>query len=447
VVLSGTGLGIESSFELLSSGAAKHGVHPRLVGTTSAFDVESLRAAVRERGYVGAVHDDVLKLFSGRPRFGMRLAEALVLEKPIEGTAKNISDGMQIVLAKLKILPAGSAANAKTLYGEFRFAAMEWVLKGQGGVTRHGEVALEQGVCAISVKGTGSNSTSTFVIEEPLVTRAFADLPEADFEGVSNETHAHIGLMFEDYVAFHAQELCAVLDDRALGKINDSFCGPWTVAKPAGDERRGTQCNDRDEPAAIRELLDVAAQGRKGISLVFPGTAMGADLVVAARRPDGRRLLLFVQTKACMTASTPEAMRSLRLPYRQSRDSASPSVPALSVPAVKALDAEIFTDDVSVVFLVFKYPANSTKAYNRAKEYVYTEFTEPNPASRSRTRSANPSSSSSSSSTSSPSPKTKLCLEVVVDASNAQSLLGSMGHGLRAMEGVKKARESAFVDE
>ena len=35
-------------------------------------------------------------------------------------------------------------------------------------------------------------------------------------------------------------------------------------------------------------MLEVALKGGKGISLVFPGTAMGADLVIAARRPDDR---------------------------------------------------------------------------------------------------------------------------------------------------------------
>ena len=430
VVLSGTGLGIESSFELLASGAAKHGVHPRLVGTTSTFNVDSLRAAVKTRGYAGQVDDDVLRLFSGRPRFGMRLAEALVLGKPVESAANDVSAGLGKVLQKLKVVPVGSPANAKTLYGEFRFAAMEWVLKGQGGVTQHGEVALEQGVCAISMRSSGSEST--FVIEEPLVIRAFADLPDADFESVTNETDAHIGLMFEDYVAFHAEELCGLLDIRDLGKINDSFRGPWTLAKPAGDERRGERCVDGDEPTAIREMLEVALKGGKGLSLVFPGTAMGADLVIAARRPDGRILLLFVQVKACLKKSTPEALRSLRLPYHQNREK-SPSVPAGSVPALQALNDEIFRSDVSVVFLVFKYPADSARAYNRFQTHEYTEFLEPLPSgSRSRRAKAKP--------------RTKQCLEVVVDASNAQELLTMMKDGLNKMAGVKRLRRSAFLD-
>lgn len=437
VVLAGTGLGIESSWELLASGAAKENVEPRLVGATSIFNVETLRAALQARGVAAAadVDDETLRLYTGRPRFGMRLAAALVLEEDPVTTAESVARDLRKVLSRLKTRPAGSSVNAKTLYGEFRFAAMQWVLKGQGGISRHGEVALEQGVCAIvTTKVSGNTGMFRFTIAEPLMTRAFTDLPEADFEGVTNETDAHLGLMFEDYVAFHAAELCAVLEDRRIIgnkaiKLRAEFQGPWKLADAAGDERRGVRCADNEEPAALREMLERARTQGRGIHLLFPGTAMGADLVVVARRADGRLLLLFVQLKACLKTSTPEAMRSLRLPYRQNRESASPSVPEGSIAAVKALDAEIFRDDVSVVLMVFKYPANSQGGYDRAKEATYAQYVDP-PPPKSRARA----------------PRTKTVLELVVDSSNALELLAGLGDGLRAMEGVKQAKASAFVE-
>jgi hypothetical protein len=418
-------LGIESSFALLASGAAKHDVRPRLVGITTTLTVDSLRAALAARGYTGEVTDDVLRLFSGRPRFGMRLAEALILQKPVESAAKDIVLGFDSVLQKLKTTPFTSAANSKSMYGEFRFAAMEWVLKGQGGVLRYGHTGLEQGICAISTQRTHGSATS-FVIEEPLVTRAFADLPEADFEGINRESDAEIGHMFEDYTAFHAQELCDALDARQLGKIDDVFRGPWILAEPAGDERRGTLCRDGEEPARIHDMLALQ-EGHKGWSLVFPGTAMGADLVIVARRRDNRRLLLFVQTKACLKKSTTEALLSLRWPYHQNRGTPlSRNVPPKIAKALKALQNAMFNDQVSVVFMVFKYPANS-KTTERAKKYTYTEVMS---GTKSRAQ-----------------PRTKECLEVVVDKTNAQTLLTDMKAGLDAMEDVKKMRRELFVDE
>lgn len=437
VVLAGTGLGIQSSWEMMVSGAAKHNIVPRLVGTTSSFDVSSLRAAVQARGYAGAVDDDTLNLFSGRPRFGMRLAEALVLGTGPKKAADDIMRELRELLGTLRFRPAESDEGSKTFYGEFRFAAMEWVLKGQGGVTRHGEVALEQGVCAISVMHVAGDA-STFVIKEPLVVRAFADLADAEFEGITNESDANIGLMFENYVAFHAAELCAVLDDRRIMgnkaiKSRAEFQGPWKLADAAGDERRGMQCSDGEEPAALRKMLECARTQSRGIHLLFPGTAMGADLVVVARRADGRLLLLFVQLKACLKTSTPDAMRSLRLPYRQNRESASPSVPDGRVAAVKALDAEIFRDDVSVVLMVFKYPANSQSGYDRAKEATYTAYVDSVPAESPGRAQAPPATAA----------RSKTVLELVVDSSNAAELLAGLRNGLKKMSDVKQVRARA----
>lgn len=78
IVLSGTGLGIKSSIELLGGSASKQGVSAKLIGTTTLFDKGAIRTAVENRGYLGKIEENDLKLFTGRPRFGMRLAEALL---------------------------------------------------------------------------------------------------------------------------------------------------------------------------------------------------------------------------------------------------------------------------------------------------------------------------------------------------------------------------------
>jgi hypothetical protein len=152
---------------------------------------------------------------------------------------------------------------------------------------------------------------------------------------------------------------------------------------------------------------------------------MGADLVVVARRDDGRRLLLFV--KACLKVLTEEAMRSLRLPYRQNRSSI-PIVPERNVRAVQEFDDEIFHDDVRVAFLVFKFPADSARRHDRAREATYVQYV----------------ASSVGRSGHGPNPKTKTVLEMTVDASNAFGWVPDMKIGLNAMDSVKKLRPSLY---
>ena len=139
------------------------------------------------------------------------------------------------------------------------------------------------------------------------------------------------------------------------------FSGPWTVATPRADQVRGMACKDGDEPEAIRAILNNAATGM-GSSVVFPGTKMGADVVFAAKRADGRKLLVFVQAKASEDASAPEAMRSLTLPYHENRAKQA-SLPSKFAGAKSHLDALIADENTSVVFMVLKFGDAQHKAF------------------------------------------------------------------------------------
>ena len=106
-----------------------------------------------------------------RPRFAMRLAEALLLGKLIASEAVYIVQGFKNKLGELQQTPPGaSEAVGKTLYAELRFAAMEWILRGKDSILRYGDVALELGVCALATKSKmGAVDSSPFTLRERLL--------------------------------------------------------------------------------------------------------------------------------------------------------------------------------------------------------------------------------------------------------------------------------------
>jgi len=411
VVIAGTGLGIESAYATGISSVAKHGVRPRLLGLTTMLEGDSLTRALRDRGVFDAegVNVETRKLFAGRPRFAMRLAEALLLGEDPEATAVKfiITDMANVLLPKLRQKPADLPQAPKTVYGEVRFAAQQWTLRGLGAIINLGDAALEAGVCALAVEPSGdsaSSSKTAFVVKEPLVLRAFTDLAAAEFEGVTNESNEELGVMLENYVALNAAQVCAALNE--ANGVPPEYRGPWKLADPGGAQRRGMTCKNGDEPAAIRDI--VACAGDVGVSVVFPGTLMGADVVFAARRADGRKLLVFAQVKASFKASAPEALRSLTLPYHANREK-TPKLPMEPAAAHSALNNVIGDANTSVVFVVFKFPGNG-----KAKAVQVMQYDEKN--------------------------LKKPVLYVLLDGRNAEDVLPGMKRGLEAVREVKKRR-------
>jgi len=235
-------------------------------------------------------------------------------------------------------------------------------------VLRGGDVALEIGVCALETSRREENTeSSSFVIKEPLVIRAFSDLPALEFELISNESPARIGMMFEDYIALNAKHIIDGIMQFSETQIksNAGFKGPWQLASANGDECLGIGSEDGEEPHHIRTIL--ACAGEKGPFIVFPSTSLGADIVIAAKRPNGyNKLLLFIQVKACMQTSTQSAMNSLKYPYHQNRDK-KPKVPENKKASLEQLNTVLTQNNVHVVHVVVKYPADSKKGTHRTR--------------------------------------------------------------------------------
>jgi hypothetical protein len=424
LVVSGTGLGIESCFTILASSIGISRMLPRLVGITTIFSTEALEVAIKVRGYLETVEHHTLARFAGRPRFGMLLLEALLMEGDagIQTVANTIVRTLQANMNCLQRVEPG----AKSLYAELRNAAMRWVLKGEGSIMFGGEVALEAGVCALRVKlgapALHERNHSWFVINEALVVEAFSKLPTTEFESLTNEGASQIGLMFEDYLAWNSQALISVLSfANKLGEEGAKYQGQWTVATPGGDGRRGVQALNDNEPRLILEMVE--RPDPRGPSLIFPGTAMGADLIVVARNDSsGERLLMFVQAKARMSASTEEAMRSLQYPYHINREHNKKkprSIPEWNQAAAHQLGALLARENVRVVLLVIKFPANSAKSYSLIK---LGSITLPNDVKQE-------------------------ALELVVDGRNGEEWLYPLHDGLKRMKLVKEAHPQSFLDD
>jgi hypothetical protein len=344
-----------------------------LAGVLAQLEGISLVDALEKRGISDAntLDIEVLRQFAGRPRYGMRLAEGILTNAFPDIVANEIVQEITTkLLPKLKWVSAGKGGS-KSLYQVVRDAAKGWVLRGKPGVAHMGEIALETGVCALEMVETLESKSSSlppsisFVIKEPLVIKAFTDLATADFQSVTDESDAQLGYMFEDYLAWNAQELCSMLNSENLKedpkKKNPKedpkkFIGTWRMASPHGDERRGVSCKDGEEPSEIRDILK-NADGR-GMSVVFPGTRMGPDIVFAAKdESTKRKLLVIVLAKASPRASGAVAMRSLTLLYHVNREK-NPSVPLEFKDAYNEVNCIISDPNTMVVFLVVKQPNN-----------------------------------------------------------------------------------------
>ena len=202
IVLAGTGLNIQSSYENLASGAAKKGRPVRLVGPATYLDVDGVRDAIRRCGYAGDVDEDTLLRFQGRPRFAMRLAEALIGGDRAHGPARVAATVDEIVaglrysqLPRLKTYSVNrnSSAAGRSLYEDVRLAARMWSLKGDGTVPFMGEVALEHGVCTIAVASepgpwadSAPSARAAFAVHEPLVVQALLERSESESERSSD---------------------------------------------------------------------------------------------------------------------------------------------------------------------------------------------------------------------------------------------------------------------
>jgi hypothetical protein len=265
------------------------------------------------------------------------------------------------------------------------------------------------------------------VINETLVTRSFLELPLSNFESISMEPAILIGLMFEDYLGWNAASLCSLVSEKSLvskkslvaGESQVSkviFDGPWEFLKLQGNDRRGVLSEDGQEYTHIQKILD--RKDGYGFHLVYTGTSIGADIIIVAQRESDKKwLLLFVQAKATLNFSTPEAMNTLQLPYYTNRTK-NPSIPKNLLDSANSLEKILKRDDILVSFLVIKFPADSQSSYERKKKVSWTFLN-----------------------------TTKTVLELVVDKSNAVTLLPNLENGLDGMLKVKKTRVDCFIDD
>ncbi len=313
----------------------------------------------------------------------MRLLESLLTGKSWQSVASSIEDDLKQRIVKLGRIPATQVPNgSKTLLQELSGVAVEWTLKGLGGVTAGGEVALEVGVCAIRSLPTPlrsdeeSNITSlsnrqSFHIDEPIVIKAFEKIGFINFLELTNEDPERIGLMFEDFVAINYAAVCSVLD--SIEGIPERFKGPWIVREPDAEMRREVRIRNGYEPYRLKEILESVASLKPGLSLLFPGTLFGGDIIVVARRLDGTLLIMIIQCKAALSTSTEQAMNSLRLPYHINR-AKNPTLPKSYEASVEALHQVMDIENVSVVFTVFKFPAWSKANYPEVRVVDYVIF-------------------------------------------------------------------------
>lgn len=433
IVLSGTELNVQTTFEVLASGVGN--AEPKLFGITTFLDPLSLSDYLQKRGINCPIDESDLRLFSGRPVFGMHLASALIAGYSLRHASYDASTGLGNALDKTKtIMVFPDLANSETLFGEVRRAAMGFALKGTGVVANLGHIAFERGLCAVDFKVIDGDSWGIFYIKEPLVVRALSHkFSSLELKDLTSEPPQQIGTVFEYFIVFNAQHVLSVLDSqmvrRVLSSSEDRYSGPWLLARSCGDERIGQSCINGEEPRYLEEMLERAKHSGKGISMLFPGESFGADLVLVARREiDAQLLMMVIQCKSCMTSSTPAAFLSLRLPYRQNRSEKPPSVQTWNIPNLKALETLWFREDVSLVFVVCKFPATSANGYPEVQTQMIQEFVLPDDVPVAAT------------------PRTKEALEITIDARNAHVLLPEMKAGLSAMREAKTLNEDLFTD-
>jgi len=371
VVLAGTGLHIVSSIETIGSSMAKadRETAKRVVyGVVNSFGPNDIRRVFKDRGYDRlSLSDEELESFRGRPRFGMRLLEGLLLGKSAGDVRSALLDHAQGLLQKTASVFLDVEGTSKNLLGELNTAAVRMILKSDGGLTVGGETALEIGVCNIRTKEADERkhpqltSSSTvrvcsFEIDEPIVLEAIEKRGIPLLEDATNENALVLGYALEDYVAYNAREILSVLSTDA---VDHRFRGPWTLLEPRHDRLRGTMVSNGEEVAELELVVERVRQGHRGKYIIFPGLDFGADIIVCARNGSGDVLLSLIQCKARARTSTPGAMRSLQLPYHVKREGARPQVPDKYRPQLKLLEEIMRRDYVKVAFVVFKYPARS----------------------------------------------------------------------------------------
>jgi hypothetical protein len=374
---------------------------------------------------MGRLNANSLDMFTGRPRFGIRLLEALLVGESVETLEKDLLVSLGDLLDKLKTYSINNTS-PKSIYSELQSAATSWILKGEGAIKFGGVEALEVGVASLRVKD------NAFSIHEPLILRVLGDdLSSKIFENLTNEPAEQIGNLFEDYLAWHSQELLNVLvcdDVMNLAATATEFVGPWKVYAPCGDMRRGTKVDDDakviSEASLISDILDNnQKENFRGCHLVFPCEKFGGDIIIVGYREVNsqcQHVVMIVQAKACMQTSTPAAMKSLRYPYYTNRDK-TPTPPEPTSDYGKALNnykTLLLRDDVHVVFVVFKYPANSQNGYKRFEVKPLIDMGLPE----------------------------KNVLEIVLDSSNAERVIVTLRNGLQRMKMVKETNVNFWHD-
>jgi len=425
LVLAGTGLNIKSSIELLNSGLAKTDSHfqrVRTFGIATMFDADNLRREIAVRGYLnGPIDEFTLNYCTGRPRFGMRLASALLKNLNLVDFRARLLESMAKDIDRL--------SKHRVLLKETIAAAKQWCLKGLGGITtENAELTLEYGLANLSSKRvrvsdseqddneiSDSSRHLVFHINEPLIADLLMSYWKEELVEVSTLSAVQLGTLLEEAVAFHAKDLVSAIVSMSPPA---HFKGEWKVPSHGGTMRSGISAKPGSEPAALKDMMQHLLSKGYGCSVVFPSTTLGADLVVLARdEASGKCLLLFVQCKASLHATTPSAFKSLHLPYHENRKKVPKIAESYSL-ALAELEDIMFRPDVRVVFCVFKFPGGSNQAEIRPATYT------------SKTHGA------------------LQIIEAIIDKRNARHRLPkALYEGLRAFESVKACHAHMWPDD
>jgi hypothetical protein len=450
IILAGTGLSIGSVIDLVTSSVGKiEGHHVQLYGTNFEYTPWEMRSRFSKWGLSDEIKVDEkdLEYFKGRPRFAMRLFGALLLQTSVDEAASQVRDSLRKNFGPLKLTPAvddsSNVGQTKMLFQELVRAAVGFILHGEGHIFGRSDIALEIGVCGVFRPNeppqkagryqSDSSPRTILAISEPLVAHTFEEVGLNAFSEITSESAVQIGYMFEDFIAINAASVLKVLMsvDAALS-LPEKFRGPWILPSPLPSRRRGQGTpKSGDEPALIEGMMNVLKSSSEcaALSILFPSTDMGADVVILARGPNNRILLLFVQAKASIKFSTEEALRSLRHPYCTNRDKpiTEASVPARSTTALTNLERIMARPDVSVVFMVFKYPARSQAGYAEFRSNQYES----------------PFNKKEDGSNAGEGKELKIdILEVVLDERNAQRRMPDLDNPLAALKKVKLLHQS-----
>ena len=183
-MLSGTGLGIDSSFEVLSLSIDAN-IIPILIGPTNYLDAHEVADAVKCAGVTAEVPLHDAHMFQGRPRFAMQLANAMLMNLNLVDVIENIVNDLRLNLKAMEKIEQ-NISETKNVVDVLREVAIKWITYGEGGLKLHHQVSLEHGITTMDGK-----EPNLFQIKEPLVIKALGPFSRKvllEYDGLTDRT-------------------------------------------------------------------------------------------------------------------------------------------------------------------------------------------------------------------------------------------------------------------